>query len=234
MASPLYLAMTAAEFQSAAQLPPKLAWMACHFSPYGTGLSNLPGKLPPGSMLIVNDRTPICGHDPKQIAKQLADAVNALRASSVLLDFQRPDCSETAELAKVLVSGLPCPVGVSEMYARGLDCPVFLPPVPADCFVGEYFLPWQGREIWLETAPAGQVITVTEKGAAAASLPCAALPETGFRDETLLCHYKVEAEDSAKFTLWRTREDLEDLMRAAQDYHVTQFVGLFQELSQGR
>ena len=47
-----FLAMTAAEIQGTETLPPKTAWMACHFSPYSTGLSNLPKALPPGLSLI--------------------------------------------------------------------------------------------------------------------------------------------------------------------------------------
>ena len=42
-----FLAMTAAEIRGTETLPPKTAWMACHFSPYSTGLSNLPKDLPP-------------------------------------------------------------------------------------------------------------------------------------------------------------------------------------------
>lgn len=231
MALPLYLAMTAAEFRTATSLPPKIAWMACHFSSYGTGLSNLPERLPPGSMLIVNDRTPICAHDPQIIAWQLSEAVKALKASCVLLDFQRPDCAETAALVRVLTSGLPCPVGVSELYVGELACPVFLPPVPTDTQISDHLLPWQGREIWLEAALCGQVITVTEDGASAAPLPYGAVPESGHREEALHCHYKAETSDSAVFTLWRTRDDLNALLQAAQQYHVTQCIGLYQELA---
>ena len=47
MAITPFLAMTAAEFRKKEDLPDKIAWMACHFSPYGLGLSNLPQRLPP-------------------------------------------------------------------------------------------------------------------------------------------------------------------------------------------
>ena len=52
MAIAQYLAMTAAEMIGSTFLPQKAAWMACHFSPYSTGLCNLPSALPPGSLLI--------------------------------------------------------------------------------------------------------------------------------------------------------------------------------------
>ena len=52
MAMDVFLAMTAAEICGNRNLPANLGWMACHFSPYGTGLSNLPKQLPPSSLLI--------------------------------------------------------------------------------------------------------------------------------------------------------------------------------------
>ena len=85
-----FLAMTAAEIQGTETLPPKTAWMACHFSPYSTGLSNLPKALPPGSMVILDDITPIHGHDAEAIAAQLRSRLEEIECSGVLLDFQRP------------------------------------------------------------------------------------------------------------------------------------------------
>ena len=73
MAIRLYLAMTAAEIRENTGLPPKIAWMACHFSPYCTGLSNLPRILAAGSVLMLDDVTPIFHHDPQQIAAQLRE-----------------------------------------------------------------------------------------------------------------------------------------------------------------
>ena len=49
------------------------------FFPYSTGLSNLPKALPPGSMVILDDITPIHGHDAEAIAAQLRPLVEALR-----------------------------------------------------------------------------------------------------------------------------------------------------------
>ena len=113
----LYLAMTAAEISACDTLPDMLAYMACHFSPYSTGLSNIPGSLPPESVLILNDRTPICGHDPKLITYQLTQALDELQCKGLLLDFQRPGCEESAVLAKQLINEVPCPVGLSAAYA---------------------------------------------------------------------------------------------------------------------
>ena len=67
-----YLAMTAAEMAGNSVLPDRMAWMACHFSPSGVGLSNLPHWLPPGSLLILDDSTPIHDHDPQRVASELS------------------------------------------------------------------------------------------------------------------------------------------------------------------
>lgn len=231
MTFPPYLAMTAAEFSLCRHLPPKIAWMACHFSPYGTGLSNCPAALPAGSMIILNDRTPIHGHDPQLIARQLAEMEDALQPGCFLLDLQRPGCALTAEVVKSAVSALKCPVGVSDLYARGLDCPVFLPPVPPECPAAEYLAPWQDREIWLEAALGGCILTVTKDGCTAAPLPPGGGPECPFTEEALHCRYRIEiGEKQLRFTLRRTETELEALLKKAAALGVTQAVGLFQEL----
>ena len=124
-----FLAMTAAEMRSCSVFPEKIAWMACHFSPYGTGLSNLPKDLPSGSILMVDDVTPPHGHDPNFIAQQLSHYVEKFQCSWVLMDFQRWNCMETEAIAKYLTEALPCPAALSACYAKDLDYPVFLPPV---------------------------------------------------------------------------------------------------------
>lgn len=226
-----YLAMTAAEIREKQDFSGNIAWMACHFSPYSTGLSNLPQVLSADSLLILNDYTPMQGHDPQVVAGQLRECVEALGCRGVLLDFQRPGEEQAAALAKRLTQALPCPVGVSEAYADGLDCPVFLSPVPPGTPAGEYLSPWLGREIWLELALDGEVIILTEKGTDTAPLPHAGALAGGFSEEMLHCHYHIEmVEDAAKFTLWRTRKDLEDLLMEAEKLGVTTAVGLYQEL----
>lgn len=223
--------MTAAEITFFSPLPPKIGWMACHFSPYGTGLSNLPRHLPEGALLILNDRTPICGHDPEIIAKQLCERVEALKCRGVLLDFQRPDVTETGPLAGFLSGTLSCPVGVSERCAEGLGCPVFLPPVPADTAAEDYLRPWQGREIWLEMALEGMDILLTPDGARRVSMPCCEMPHGCFQDERIHCHYRFTLEeDMARCSLYRTREDMDALLAEAEALGVTRAVGLWQEL----
>ncbi len=228
-----YLAMTAAEIGADPPLPPKIAWMACHFSPYSAGLSNCPRQLPPGSLLILNDFSPIHGHSPEAVADRLRECVEAFGCSGVLLDFQRPGNAETAALAQYLAGSLPCPMAVSQPYAGSLTRPVFLPPVPVQTPVPEYLAPWQGREIWLETALDAVKITLTEKGASFAPLPRADSAPGGFRDETLHCRYRITlSDDSAEFLLYRAREDLSPLLQEAGKYGVTTAVGLYQEWAQ--
>lgn len=231
MAIPLYLAMTAAEFAGCSSFPAKIGWMACHFSPYGTGLSNLPDALPKDSLLIVNDRTPICGHDPELIAKQLTEQIGQYSPAALLLDFQRRNVSETQVLTEHLLTHIACPTAVSECYAAGSDCPVFLPPVPVNKPLSEYIAPWAGREIWLEAALDGLCFHLDAHGCVVSPLP--ADPEGPFphSDSGLHCHYRIDLDSgAAHFSLHRTREDLDALLKEAENSGVTAAVGLYQEL----
>lgn len=231
MTTNLYLAMTAAEFHASTVLPPNIAWMACHFSPYSTGISNLPEALPEGSLLILNDITPIHNHDPEVVAEQLQDCIRQHNCSAVLLDFQRYPCESSAVLAKKLVQALPCPVAVSEPFSENLDCPVFLPPCPPHRHVEEYLYRWKEREVWLEASLEGETILLTQAGAQYAPLSPGAAVDHGFCEERLHCHYRGEVHSShALFTLWRTESDLEALCLEGEKLGVTRFVGLYQEL----
>lgn len=231
MAIQPFLALTAAEIRTLTGFPQKIAWMACHFSPYGLGLSNLPSALPPGSLLMVDDITPPHGHDPELIAAQLLHCVDALGCVGILLDFQRPDSEETAALVHALADALPCPLAVAEAYAGYVDCPVFLPPVPPSVALRDHLAPWAGRDIWLDITLAGEVITVTEQGAQTTPLPFPNPNTEGFKEEMLHCHYHFQLEeDAVRFTLWRTQEDLEALMDEAENFGISRCVGLYQEL----
>ena len=227
-----YLAMTAAEMALAEPLPSKIAWMSCHFSPYGRGLSNLPGWLPEGSLLMLTDRTPWWNHDGERIAQELAGLLDTHACAGLLLDFQRPEVPGVAALAEMLTAQLSCPVGVSEPNANNLNCPVFLPPIPLGMTVSEYLQPWQGREIWLDMAPECCEIRLIANGSTFLPLPYSPPPEGCHRDDPLHCQYTVEVcSDRAKFTLYRTKEDLPPLLEEARAYGVTTAVGLWQELS---
>lgn len=223
-----FLAQTAAEFGQELPKCAKKAWMACHFSPYGTGLSNLPDQLPDGSMLIVDDSLPVAEHDPRQIAVQLKEAVEVLHCSRVLLDFQRPGIVRTAQIAKAVAQALPCPVGVSECYARGLNCPVFLPPLPLHMPLQDYIGAWQGRPVWLELMPDRMVYTVTKDGCSKSVFQGAGpFPHS---DEPACCRYRIEvSEDAIRFILTRGPAELEQLKHRAE---AECFIGLYQDFAQ--
>lgn len=185
-------------------------------------------------MLIVNDRTPICGHSPTVIADQLSDLVQRLHCSRVLLDFQRGGEAETAAVATAVVEALPCPVGVSALYADTLRCPVFLPPLPLLRTLTAYLAPWRGREIWLEAALDTGIFTVTQAGCRQTSGTDENL-SFPHMDTQLHCRYRIDASaDALRFTLHRSREDLDALAQEAEAAGVGCFVGLYQELGAER
>lgn len=231
MALYTYLAMTAAEMALCGTLPNKIGYMACHFSPYGTGLSNLPRELPEDSLLILNDRTPIQGHDPQQIVRQLEACIESFSCRGLLLDFQRPDSGELKELSSILAQALPCPVGVSEPCGKELTCPVFLPPCPPDTRLQAHLAPWEGREIWLELGTEETILTLTEAGCSASTFPESSDSAFRHREENLHIHYEIqEYRDRICFHLQRTREDLLALIQEAESLGVTLCTGLYQQL----
>lgn len=226
-----FLAMTAAEFSSAAPLPNHIAWMACHFSSYGTGLTNLPQALPPGSMVIVNDRVPPHGHDPQQIADQLLELNHRLDISGFLLDFQQEGCKDTQQIARQLVEVLPVPVGVSELYARELECPVFLAPPPLHKQLSSHLLSWSGRELWLDAAVETGRLRVTDTGGTYQALPFTPPDRPVFYAEPLHCHYHAQLPgDCVDFTFYRQSEDIASLLLHAEELGITRAIGLYQQL----
>lgn len=225
MGNPLYLAMTAAEFALCRKSAEKIAWMACHFSPYGAGLSNIPKELPPESILIINDRIEPTCHNADLVALDACEAVEKLQCSAVLLDFQRPGSSLTAQISAAIAAKLPCPVAVSHHYAKELQCAVFLPPPPLRYDCDEYFSPWKGREIWLEVYEQWETVTVTKDSVSVTEETPAIIPELPLWDDALHCHYKIDVlDDRAVFTLHRGLEELGILPCS-----ISHFVGLYQE-----
>lgn len=223
-----YMAMTADEIAEAGQLPERIAWMACHFSPYTTSLSNLPKKLPEGSLLILNDSTPPEHQNPENIINSLDHTLKLHKCSGLLLDFQRPNNPKCSEIVNALLD-LKLPVCVSQIYAQDLNCPIFLPPVPLTVTLKDYILPYQDREIWLDTALSYGKIQVT--GAGSQFLPALDAAECPQEDRELHCHYRIDiSDDSVIFTIRRTKEDLEDLIAEAESFGITTALGLYQEL----
>lgn len=225
--------MTSAEFASASPLPEKCGWMACHFSPCGTGLSNLPSGLPEGSLLILDDQLPWRGHDEARICEELGTAVRRFACSGALLDFQQPPSPALQDLARLLADQLPCPVAVSQEYSGVSGCPVFLPPCPHHETLADYLAPWHGRSLWLDLAVDAEVIQVTAEGSTILPLPPGELPESGHRDEALHCSYRITHNPGCiRFTLWRSPDQLRSLAEEAQALGICALAGLYQELKE--
>lgn len=226
MPIPIYLAMTSAEFYHCDPIPEKVAWMACHFSPYGTGLSNLPPALPEGSLLILNDRMPPTDHDPALVADTLAQVARQHRCAGILLDLQQPGQTLTTQIAEAVCNAAPCPVAVTEYYCQGLDCAVFLSP-PLHIPLAEYLASWQGRDIWLEGAVEDLAYVITQTGCHKEPLPCppADLPHEA-PGAFSRYHIVVEAE-AVRFSFRRSREDVAQMATQAQAQCM---VGLYQQL----
>ena len=230
MAIRRYLAQTSEEFTRPIPEPWKAAWMACHFSPYDSGLTGLPNFLPMESLLILNDRIPPMNCDTAKVFSTLQQIIHTRKCHGVLLDFQRPGCHQLQEISSRLIK-LPCPVAVSPHYATELSCPVFLPPVPLLTTLGDYLSPWTGREFWIEAVLTSVKTTVDKQGSRQETVPYTERP-LPFRDENLLCHYRLQIENEhCSFHLQRTRQDLEDLLEQAAQLGVTTAVGLWQELN---
>ena len=227
MFSEVFLAQTAAE--TAAFPVDKTAYLSCHFSPYGKGLSNLPETLPPDSLLILDDSMPPKQHDPGIVYEEFTELIEKFAPKGILLDFQNKPTEPAKAMAAYLTQALPCPVAVTPAYAKDLSCPVFLPPPAVNKLLKDHLAPWLKQGVYLEIAPEALTITVTEKGSTATPIP----PVYGLplKNKRLHCHYKVSVlPDKAVFTLSRNKEDLQALVLEARKLGVWGAVGLYQEL----
>ena len=226
MTLPLYLAMTAAEISYSGDLPAHLAYMACHFSSYGAGLSNLPESLPVNSLVILNDRIPVAGHDPALIAEQLRVLCGQVQAAGLVMDLQRQEEMTLPIIERILETAV-CPVAVSDIYADKFDCPVFLSAPPLYASLAEHMAPWQGRDIWLEAATDGCGCTVTEDGSVL--VPCVP-EELPLPCPELFCHYRIE-EGGTHMNIRLSRRK-EDLMLLLEQSQAKLALGLYQQLGQ--
>ena len=219
----LYVAMTGVEAERCEALPPHIAWMACRFSSYDRGLTNRPGNLPAGSVIIVDDQVPIDDHDPAIIEAQLKELIERFQPAGILLDFQRPGGDA---MVKQLAT-LPCPTAVSELYAEGLDNPVFLSPRPLFQSLDHL---WPGREKWLDVPLCNQAVTLDAQGPTISGwLPYE--PVDGFYHEKLAVRYKIrQLGNQAEFTLSRGPEQLEAFTEQAKSFGITRFFCLYREL----
>ena len=233
MALPVYLAMTAAEMELCDKIPEQVAYMACHFSSYGLGLSNLPASLPPESILILNDRTPVRDHDPQLICRQLSALAEEFSLGGILLDFQRPGDPQAAAIVKAVTQAPVCPIAATEYYAQETNCAVFLETPRAYHPLQSRVDLWKNRELWLELSLSPGTVTVTKDGSC---YHCQTdFPEDfhNLHDPKLFCHYGIQkGTEEVVFSFRRTAEDLRDLLDHAQTLGVCKAIGLYQELGE--
>ena len=227
MGCPLYLAMTAAEFFAGTPLPAHPGWMACHFSPYGQGISNAPQRFCEGGMLILNDRIPVADHNPDQIAGELKALTEQLRIQRLLLDLQRPGITHTNRIIESILKAVSCPVGVSHHYAVA-GYPVFVPLVGIDQPAESYLRKWQGYEIWQEVTTDHLCLEIDANGCRESQWN--GHPTAEHWDELLQCHYKIHTTaDHIEFLLYRTQSDVARYLSSLSTLGVTCGVGLYQE-----
>ena len=148
-----------------------------------------------------------------------------------MLDFQRPGSEQTRQLAAALANGLPCPVGVSELYAEALDCPVFVSAPPIDRPLQTHLQPWNGREIWLELATDDQCAVITEDDCQISPADPENAESLPHIDQAVHCRYRVTMEDTcARLHLHRGIPELQAMLQEAEDLGVQVAVGLYQQL----
>ena len=226
-----HIAMTAIEFLRAKAYPPHFAWMACHFSQRNAGLCDLPDMLPDKAVLILDDSTPLDGHDPELVSAQLCYFIKRLQAETVILDFQTPDQAETLQMTDHLINKLPCTVCVAAPYAQQFSCPVLLPAPAHHVHLAEHLSCWSGREIWLEATLDTEKIIVTEQGSSILPLPYQEPQAHWFTEKNLHCRYQIrESENAVEFILTRDKEMLEALLKEGHQQGVHHFLGLYQQL----
>ena len=223
MAIKRYLAMTGEEIANFDQMTDGKAWMFC---PFEDNPEQIPWQLPDSSVIVLTDaRKP-----ETKFQEYLILRLEDLNPKAVILDFQRKRDREGSAFVESLRRAVQCPVILPEGYAHEFEGPVFLPPVPLHSRLCEHIAPWKGREIWLDLSGEGEKITLTENGAAFEALPRFSPPEKGHREKKLHCHYTIsQQEDAAMFTLWRTEEDVMDLLQDAEMLGIRNAIGLYQE-----
>lgn len=225
-----YLAMTAAEVQSNPNPDFPIGWMSCHFSPNNPGLSNVPTSLPPNSLLILDDSFPFQNHDVDTIENQLKEIISQFQIQKLLLDLQRPKSEEVEMLIAQFCNALPCSMAVTESYAEKSSCGVFLSPPPLHRTLKDHIVPWRGKEIWLELAPQAACYAITESGCSIKPDSLTAKEQFPHRDKNLHVSYRIEpSEDCVVFRLQRSQEELEKLVKEAENLGITTVIGLYQE-----
>lgn len=225
----IYLAATEAELRHMAFNQGPVAYMACQFSPSGSGISGLPSSLPAGSMLMLTDEFPVQDHDPARVARELLQTASDLSCSRILLDFQRDNEPKTVQVASAILKDATIPVGISQQYARHFQCPVLVCPSPLWTPLTEHLAAWQGREIWLEAVLEDATVTLTQEGSFYHTDSNG--KDTPFYSDRLCLSYTGEQDGhTLHFHLHRGKSELDKLLKEASRLEVTTAIGLYQQL----
>ena len=241
MSIPLYLAMTAADFSSCSRLPPHVAWMACHFSASGTGLSNQPNSLPPESLLILDDQIPWNGHSLEQECRETAALLQKTGAEGILLDFERPPTEETLAMAILLTrhcTAVGTAIGMPELYAQLPEAAIFLPPLPCYQTPAQALSHYGGRELWLEASGNGCRLEVGAQGTQIIPespdlLQVESTQHALFQDPGLLCQYFTEkTEEGIRINLFDIPGSLQEKLDACEEFGATRAVAPWQQMRQ--
>lgn len=226
----IYPAFAGAELEAMLRYTGKTAWLGCHLSAYGNGITPLPAALKHCDLLVLTDEMPPDGHDPKEVASELWSQAKTLGCERILLDFQRPPSEESMQIIHCVLEKAFVPVGVTPKHAQQLSCPVFLPPPPLWTPLEEAISPWTGREVWLEIAPESGCVTLTKDGSSYA--PSETKPDYPFTDHRLCLSYKTEVyANKASVFLHRGISNLPCWLKQADTLGIRAAVGLYQQLS---
>ena len=231
MVLPLYLAMTGREILAAQPSASRCAYMACHFSPYGLGLSNLPKALPEGAVILLSDRIPPGGHDAEVVVAQLEELVRQFQPKAIVLDLETAGNGFCRELA-VKCSGISgAEITVAAAYAKDLPCSVFVGAGALWTPAEKLLKPWQGRKLWVEAVLQRGLVTVTDQGAGYEELPWEPPEEELPVDEDLQVAYRIrQTKDAVEVMLWRGKEQLPKWMEKLEQLGAEGFLGLYQQL----
>ena len=220
-----YIAMTEAEIYSAPKLPQHTAWMACHFSPYGTGLTNLPRRLPENAMVILNDRIPPSGHDMVEIA----DTLNSINCNCYLLDFQIPKKKETEILVQYLSSQLRKPAAVSEYYSHCTNGPI-LAGLSPHRKVSDIIHDHSDREIWLELTTDIQMLSVYSDHTESISMNTGKQWKKYIAWDGICSRYHIELfDDHVDYYFSRTIPQIKQHLSQIDQTKITKAIALYQQ-----
>ena len=191
MGTDIYVVITGEELAKCSHLPPKIAYLGCHFA--GGHLTNIPQGLPEGSMLLIDDRNPP-GDLPDAFAR-LSPLLPQL--SGIYLDFQKKSTGRF--FAEGFVKKSPIPVGTP---FAGLGIPVFsareLHTLPQK----------RSFPFWQEGVLSCWELKITKEGCQKKEIPRTE-GFSGFEDKRLFCRYAVSvSEEAAVFTFQNTKDDL--------------------------